>query len=156
MCRLLLPVVVAAPLFATTPVAGRAQAPAAALRQALEESAAGQRGLHEGRAVTPVLDSLAMRMLFANQDADMMTRWLPDGTAVAHKTGSVNEARNDCGIMVTPAAPIALCVMMRDNDETTYCVDSGARRLIARVARVVYRHYNPDAELPALPVVDPR
>jgi beta-lactamase class A len=108
--------------------------------------------LHEGRAVSPALDSLALRMLFANQDANMMTRWLPDDTDVAHKTGSVNQSRNDCGIMVTPAAPIALCVMTRENEEETYRVDSPAHLVIARIAREVFRHYNPTVPLPALPV----
>jgi beta-lactamase class A len=107
--------------------------------------------LHQGRAVSPALDSVAIRMLFGNQDANMMTRWLPDGTDVAHKTGSVNESRNDCGIMVTPAAPIALCVMTRENEDTTYRVDSPAHLVIARIAREVFRHYNPEAELPDLP-----
>ncbi|HEX2167917.1 MAG TPA: serine hydrolase [Longimicrobiales bacterium] len=110
--------------------------------------------LHEGRAVSPAMDSLAMRMLFANQDANMMVRWLPGRTRVAHKTGSVNETRNDCGIMYTPAAPIALCVMTRENEDTSYAVDSAPHLLIARIAREVFRHWNPDEPLPDLPVVE--
>ncbi|HEX6308042.1 MAG TPA: serine hydrolase [Longimicrobiales bacterium] len=109
--------------------------------------------LNEGRAVSPQLDSLAIRILLANQDGNMMVRWLPSGVRVAHKTGSVDQARNDCGIMYTPAAPIALCVMTRENAETSYRVDSAAHLLIARVAREVFSHFNPDAELPGLPVI---
>jgi beta-lactamase class A len=109
--------------------------------------------LHEGRAVSPALDSLAMRMLFANQDGNMMVRWLPGGTPVAHKTGSVDRARNDCGIMITPAAPIALCVMTRENEATTYAVDSPPHLLIAGIARAVFRHYNPAVPLPSLPSI---
>lgn len=111
--------------------------------------------LYQGRAVSPALDSLALRMLFANQDYNMMVRWLPGDTRVAHKTGSVDETRNDCGIMYSPAAPIALCVMTRENEDTSYAVDSAAHLLIARIARAVYSHYNPDAELPELPVITP-
>ena len=110
--------------------------------------------LHEGRAVSPALDSLALRMLLANQDGNMMTRWLPDGTHVAHKTGSVDRSRNDCGIMYTPAAPIALCVMTRENEDTSYRVDNAAHLLIARIARAVYSHWNPDAKMPPLPVFE--
>jgi beta-lactamase class A len=109
--------------------------------------------LHEGRGVSPALDSLAMRMLFANQDGNMMVRWLPGGTPVAHKTGSVDRARNDCGIMITPAAPIALCVMTRENEATTYAVDSPPHLLIAGIAREVFRHYNPTVPLPSLPAI---
>ena len=107
--------------------------------------------LHEGRAVSPAMDSLALDILRANQDATMLVRWIPSNTRVAHKSGMVNEARNDCGIMYTPAAPIALCVMTRENEDSSYGVDAEPHLLVARVAREVFRHYNPDVELPALP-----
>lgn len=111
--------------------------------------------LHEGRAVSPALDSLAIRMLLANQDGQLLTRWLPGNVRVAHKSGAVDRARNDCGIVYSPAAPLALCVMTRENEATTYAVDNPAYLLAARVAREVFRHYNPDVQLPALPVVLP-
>lgn len=112
--------------------------------------------LHEGRAVSPALDSLALRMLLANQDGNMIVRWLPGGTRVAHKSGSVDEARNDCGIIYSPAAPLALCVMTRENTETSYAVDSPAHLLIAGIAREVFRHYNPAVPLPDLPAISGR
>lgn len=98
--------------------------------------------LHEGRAVSPAMDSLAIRMLLANQDATMLTRWLPSGTRVAHKSGTVNEARNDCGIIYAPAAPIALCVMTRENEDTSYAVDASPHLFVAEVAREVYRAWS--------------
>jgi beta-lactamase class A len=107
--------------------------------------------LHEGKAVSPALDSLAIRMLLANQDDGMLVRWLPSGTRVAHKIGAVDRARNDCGILYTPAAPVALCVMTRENQDTSYAVDNPAHLLVARVAREVFRHYNPGVELPGMP-----
>jgi beta-lactamase class A len=99
--------------------------------------------LHDGRAVTPALDSLAMRMLLANQDGNMLTRWLPSGVRVAHKSGTGERVRTDCGIMYTPAAPVALCVMTRENRDTSYAVDNAAHRLIGRIAQHVFHHYNP-------------
>jgi beta-lactamase class A len=98
--------------------------------------------LHQGRAVSPALDSLALRMLRANQDANMMTRMLPADVRVAHKSGSVDRARTDCGIMYTAAAPVALCVMTRENEDTSYGVDSAAHLTIAQIARAVFLHYN--------------
>jgi beta-lactamase class A len=111
--------------------------------------------LHHGRAVSPALDSLALRMLFANQDDALLTRWLPGGARVAHKSGAVDRARNDCGILYTPAAPVALCVMTRDNENTSYALDNPAYLLAAGVARAVFAHYNPDVALPQLPVLMP-
>jgi beta-lactamase class A len=107
--------------------------------------------LHEGRAVSPALDSMALRILLDNQDGTMLTRWLPASVRVAHKTGSVDRARNDCGIMYTPAAPIALCVMTRENEETSYAVDSAPHLLIGRIGREVFRHWNPGVALPPVP-----
>jgi beta-lactamase class A len=104
--------------------------------------------LHEGRAVSPALDSVALRMLFAQQDAHMMRRWLPANVRVAHKTGYVDRARTDCGIMYAPAAPIALCVMTRENEATSYAVDAAPHLLIAGIAREVFRHWNPGVPLP--------
>jgi beta-lactamase class A len=98
--------------------------------------------LHEGRAVSPALDSLALDMLVANQDDALLTRWLPEGIRVAHKSGAVARSRNDCGIVYSPAAPLAVCVMTRENEDTSYGVDNTAHQLVARVAREVYDHYN--------------
>ncbi len=107
--------------------------------------------LHEGRAVSPELDSLALRMLRANQDGSKLVRWLPEDVPVAHKSGDVDRARNDCGILYGPDAPVAVCVMTRENAATTYAVDAPAHLLIGRVGREVFRHYNPSAALPPLP-----
>lgn len=107
--------------------------------------------LHQGRAVSPALDSLALRMLRANQDGSKLTRWLPENVPVAHKSGDVDAARNDCGILYGPQSPVAVCVMTRENRDTSYAVDNPAHLLIARVAREAFHHYNPSAELPPLP-----
>lgn len=107
--------------------------------------------LHQGGAVSPALDSLALAMLRANQDATKLVRWLPEDLRIAHKSGDVDRTRNDCGILYTPAAPIALCVMTRENRDTRYAVDNPAHLLIARIGRLVYQHYNPSAPLPPLP-----
>lgn len=108
--------------------------------------------LHEGRAVSPALDSLALAILSENQDGSKLVRFLPEDVRVAHKSGDVDQARNDCGIIYSPAAPIAICVMTRENEETTYAVDNPAHLLIGRVARAVFEHYNPGVALPALPL----
>lgn len=107
--------------------------------------------LHEGKAVSPALDSLALAMLRANQDGSKLVRWLPEEVPVAHKSGDVDRARNDCGIIYGPEAPVAVCVMTRENQHTTYAVDAPAHLLIGRVGREVFRHYNPGVELPPAP-----
>lgn len=103
--------------------------------------------LHAGQAVSPALDSLALAILGDNQDNTMLTRSLPGGTVTAHKSGMVARARNDCGILYTPASPVAVCVMTRENEDASYGVDNAAHLLIARVGRAVYDHFNPPSRV---------
>jgi beta-lactamase class A len=107
--------------------------------------------LHGGRAVSPAMDSLALAMLRANQDGAMLVRWLPAGVAVAHKTGAVDRARNDCGIIYGASGPVAVCVMTRENEDTSYGVDAAPHRMIARMGWEVFRHFNPGVALPPVP-----
>jgi beta-lactamase class A len=107
--------------------------------------------LSEGRANGPALDSLALAMLRDNQDATKLVRWLPETVTAAHKTGEVDQARNDCGILYGPDAPVAICVMTRENRDTSYAVDNPAHLLIARIGREVFHAFNPSAALPPLP-----
>ncbi len=38
---------------------------------------------------------------------------LPDGTIVAHKTGTIRGVRNDCGIVYAPAGPVVIAIMSK-------------------------------------------
>lgn len=107
--------------------------------------------LHRGRAVSPALDSLALSILRQNEDWNKLVRWLPDGASAAHKTGDVDQSRNDCGILYGPDASVALCVMTRENRDTSYAPDNPANLLMARIGAEVYRHFNPSAPPPAIP-----
>jgi beta-lactamase class A len=107
--------------------------------------------LHQGRAVSPAMDSLALRMLGANQDPSKLQRWLPENVAAAHKSGEVDQSRSDCGILYGAEAPVAVCVMTRENQDRSYMPDNPANLLIARIAREAFRHYNPATQLPPLP-----
>jgi beta-lactamase class A len=107
--------------------------------------------LHQGRAVSPALDSLAMGILRANEDGTKLVRWLPDGYSAAHKSGEVDQSRSDCGILYGPDAPVAVCVMTRENRDTSYAPDNAANLLMARIGAEVYRHFNPSAPPPVMP-----
>jgi beta-lactamase class A len=107
--------------------------------------------LHQGRAVSPALDSLALSILRQNEDYNKLVRWLPDGASAAHKTGDVDQSRNDCGILYGPDAPVAVCVMTRENRDTSYAPDNPANLLMARIGVEVYRHFNPSAPAAVVP-----
>lgn len=101
--------------------------------------------LHQGRAVSPRMDSLALAILRQNEDGNKLVRWLPSGATAAHKSGDVDQSRNDCGILYGPDAPVAVCVMTRENRDTSYAPDNPANLLMARVGVAVYGFFNPSA-----------
>ncbi len=76
------------------------------------------------------------------QDRDKFSRFLPPGTVVAHKTGSVDRTRTDAGILFTPRGPVALCVLTTDNEDTTWRTDNAGNLLCANIARVVFDYFN--------------
>ena len=107
--------------------------------------------LHEGRAASPAMDSLALAILRGTEDGTKLARWLPAGAAAAHKSGEVDRSRSDCGILYGPDAPVAVCVMTRENRGDSYAVDNPANLLIARIGAEVYRFFNPSAPPPLIP-----
>ena len=74
-------------------------------------------------------------------DKDKMPRFLPPGTKVAFKTGSLDAAKTEAGIIETPGGPVALCVMTNDNEDKRWVTDNAGNRLCAEVAREVYEHF---------------
>jgi beta-lactamase class A len=68
-------------------------------------------------------------------------RFLPAGTVVAHKTGSVSGVRTDAGILYLKSGPVALCVLTADNADTRWTLENAGNVLCARVAQEVYRYF---------------
>jgi len=85
-------------------------------------------------------------------------RYLPAGAVVAHKTGSVNASRNDCGIVYAPRgegkdvfdppAPggrdYVLCVFTNKNEDQSWRpVDNAAEVLIGELSRMAWEALEP-------------
>lgn len=79
--------------------------------------------------------------MLACRDTDKFRRFLPSGTKLAHKTGSVSAARCDAGILFTPGGAVAMCVLTSDNQDKRWVQDNAGNRLCANVAAAVYRYY---------------
>jgi D-alanyl-D-alanine carboxypeptidase (penicillin-binding protein 5/6)/beta-lactamase class A len=95
-----------------------------------------------GKVVSPEACKEMLGHLKACDDKQKMTRFLPAGTVVAHKTGSVNASKTDAGIIYTKSGPVALCVLTDENDDRRWVADNAAQVLIGKVAREVYDHFN--------------
>jgi len=75
-------------------------------------------------------------------------RFLPAGTAVAHKTGSVDAAKTDAGIIYVPdprtrkkTHPVAVCVLTNDNEDKRWVVDNAGQVTIAKIGKAVYDYF---------------
>src|SRR5262245_5918264 len=101
--------------------------------------------LHQRKLVSPEAGDTIREHLLACDDRKKFPRLLPEGTKVAHKTGSVDGIRTDAGIIETPAGPIALCVLTSDNKDTRWADDNAGDVLCSRIALAVFEHFNPPA-----------
>jgi beta-lactamase class A len=119
-----------------------------------------------GRQIlSPALCEEAMVLLRRQTHRALIPRLLPEGTPVAHKTGSLNGVRHDAGIVWRPGEPkgdnsatardvmaierkgfaaghpIILVAMSRDVADQRWTVENEAEQTIARAARIVYDHF---------------
>ncbi len=76
------------------------------------------------------------------EDKDKFPRFLPAKIVVAHKTGSVNDARTDAGLIyLAKDDPVALCVLTNENTDKSWRSDNSGNLLCAKVAKAVYDYF---------------
>lgn len=86
--------------------------------------------------------------LKACDDQHKFRRFLPDGTVVAYKTGSVDAVRTAAGIIYTPSGPVALCVLTAENADQRWTLDNAGDRLCAEIAREMFAAFDSPAKKP--------
>jgi beta-lactamase class A len=94
-----------------------------------------------GDRLRPALKQAVLGHLKKNQDAYKFTSLLPPGTVVAHKDGSLDDARTDAGVIYTPGGAVALCVLTNDNKDQRWRPDNAGNVLCAQVAKEVYDYF---------------
>jgi beta-lactamase class A len=97
--------------------------------------------LHEGKLVNADASKTMLEHLKKCDDKDKFPRFLPADTVVAHKTGSVNEARTDAGIIFTKTGPVALCVLTAKNEDKSWTADNAGNLMCAKVAKEMYDYF---------------
>ena len=103
--------------------------------------------IHMNKAASAESCKAMLGHLKACDDKEKLTRFLPPGTVVAHKTGSVNASKTDAGIIYVPdpadkkTQPVAVCVLTDGNEDTRWVADNAAQVLIGKVGREVYDHF---------------
>jgi beta-lactamase class A len=131
------------------------------IRWALRSSPADMAHLLRAMAKEQLIDQWSSRAMIAilkgQHHNSLLPEPLPEGTSIAHKTGTLHDTLNDVGIVYEGADPYVIAVMTTD----LHTLSSG-RRFIRGVSRLAYEalgkfatwrganDFNPDAE-PALP-----
>lgn len=98
--------------------------------------------LHANKLASPALCQEMLGHLKKCDDKDKFPRFLPAGVTIAHKTGSVSNARTDAGIMYFKQGPVAVCVLSNENEDKRFAPDNAGNVLCARVAKEVYDYYS--------------
>jgi beta-lactamase class A len=99
--------------------------------------------LHRNELVSPEACAAMLKHLRMCEDKDKFPRFLPPGTRVAFKTGSLDATRTAAGIIECPRGPVALCVLTDANVDHRWHPDNAGNRLCAEVAREVFEHFGP-------------
>jgi beta-lactamase class A len=97
--------------------------------------------IQAGKIASPAACQEMLGHMKKCDDKDKFTRFLPPGVVVAHKTGSVNAARTDAGILYLKQGPVAICVLTAQNEDKTWKPDNAGNLLCAKVAKEVYDYY---------------
>jgi beta-lactamase class A len=103
------------------------------------------------QVVSPESCDAMLDILRACDDKDKFPRFLPAGTKVAFKTGSVNASRTAAGIIETPGGPVAVCVMTDQNEDQRWVADNAGNKICADVAREVYEYFQRKGQTAAKP-----
>jgi beta-lactamase class A len=104
--------------------------------------------LHDGSIVGGELKDTLMRMLLRQQFNERLPRFLPPGTPVAHKTGTVAGFRNDSGmIQVGERSHVAVTVFASWDDKAVrHRPEAELQRMfevdtaIGRIGRLIFDH----------------
>ena len=89
--------------------------------------------LHRGRLLAERERELAHTILSDCQTNGRIPALLPEGTKVAHKTGTLRGRTNDVGIVWTPAGPVVVALFQEGEPD-----EARAASALAQIARAIY------------------
>jgi len=104
--------------------------------------------LQSGELVSASASKSMLDHLYDCSDRKKLPRYLPAGTKVAHKTGSVSASRCAAGIIDSPSGPIVICVLTDDNEDRSWSDENAADLLCSKIALTAFQHFNPDPQSP--------
>jgi beta-lactamase class A len=101
--------------------------------------------LHDKKLVSPEASKEMYAHLLTCDDTKKFPKFLPFGTKIAFKTGSVNASRTAAGIIETKSGPIALSVMTDKNQDESWGPDNAGDLVCAHAAKIVFDRFETKA-----------
>jgi beta-lactamase class A len=98
--------------------------------------------VHQGKIVSPEVCKEMLGHMKKCDDKLKLRRFLPENVEIAHKSGTISDARTDAGILYLPTGPVAVCVLTAQNEDRSFKDDNAANVLIGRVAQQVAEHFS--------------
>lgn len=96
-----------------------------------------------------------LNILRSQQDRDDIPRYLETedtsetGSAIANKTGALNEVRNDVALIATKAGPIVIAAFTYDNKDESWGPENEAQTTIGKLGKAIVSHWSPQGLDPA-------
>lgn len=107
--------------------------------------------LHDEQLVSKPASKEMLSHMLKCEDPDKLPKYVPHGTKIAMKTGSVSDAKTVAGIIHVPKPgsdakkqefhQIALCVLTADNNDKGYHPGNAGDEFCAKVGQIVYDYY---------------
>ncbi len=101
--------------------------------------------IRQHHILTPAACDQMLKILGKQRDLDAFPRYtssLP-GVTWEHKTGALDDLRNDVGIAETPAGPIVMAGFAYDSPDQQWTADNAALLVLARLAQATLAHFLP-------------
>lgn len=119
----------------------------------------------DGGAVLPgdgLLCGAMLHMLRSQQDRDGIPRYIEaldtsgHGSAIANKTGALDQVRNDVALIATKDGPLVIAAFTWDNADQRWTGDNEGQKTLGRLAQAVVGRWAPDGlDAGAFPWDDP-
>lgn len=101
--------------------------------------------IFEGQLVSPRRDEQMYRVLCGSYWRDEMLSRFPPWVQVASKQGAVNRSRSEVVVVNGPGGDFVLCVITRDQKDTSWGHDNAGFVLLRDIAELCWRSLHPDS-----------
>lgn len=101
--------------------------------------------IRQHHILTPAACDQMLQILSKQRDLDAFPRYTSNypGVTWEHKTGALDDLRNDVGIAETPAGPIVMAGFAYDSPDHQWTADNAALLVLARMAQAALAHFLP-------------